>query len=239
MNAREMVNEGLFDSVEDALGHVIIKKLPPEEQMRRIRFRYPSPAFFIESNEYMLRQAGLGNTDAFYFWMIPGLARCVAQESFGEKPRLNTLSRMAAYLKSLYLGIHVECFYAVLLDARGTLIKTVLVGRGTVNAAPFDMGRVLSLLVEHNARAVVLCHNHPGGTLRPSPEDIQCTLSALAATATISVPLLDHIIIAGESAISIRDNGYIQPDLWVMMQGPKRKLVRDWVDVDLLSERNT
>ena len=234
MNATDLANEGLYDCIEDALSHAIVQKTPPEAQMRRIRFRYPSPTFFIESNEYMLRQAGLGNTDAFYFWMIPGLARYVAQESFGERPRLNTLSRMAAYLKSLYLGIHIECFYAVLLDARGTLIKTVLVGRGTVSAAPFDMGRMLSLLVEHNAKAVVLCHNHPGGTLKPSPEDIQCTLRALAATATISVSLLDHIIIAGESAVSIRDSGYIQPDLWVMMQGPRRKLVRDWVDADLL-----
>ncbi|MBR0366840.1 MAG: JAB domain-containing protein [Clostridia bacterium] len=235
MNAQEMLNEGLYDSVEDALSHAIIKKLPPEEQMRRIRFRYPSSAFFIESNEYMLRQAGLGNADAFYFWMIPGLARCVAQESFGEKPRLNTLSRMAAYLKSLYLGVHVEYFYAVLLDARGILIKTVLVGRGTVNAAPFDMGKMLSTLVEHNAKAVVLCHNHPGGTLKPSPEDIQCTLRALAATATISVPLLDHIIIAGESAVSLRESGCIQPGLWVMMQGPRKKLVREWVDMELLN----
>ena len=91
--------------------------------------------------------------------------------------------------------------------------------------------------ISNQSGRFVIPTNHPGGTLKPSPEDIQCTLSALAATATISVPLLDHIIIAGESAISIRDSGYIQPDLWVMMQGPKRKLVRDWVDVDLLSER--
>ena len=235
MNQPDRDGARLYDCVEDALSHALIKRLPPEEQMRRIRFRYPSPAFFIESNEYMLRQAGLGNTDAFYFWMIPGLARYVNQEQFGEKPRLNTLSRMAAYLRSMYIGVHVECFYAVLLDARGALIRTVLVGRGTVDSAPFDLGKLLSLLVEHGAKAVVLCHNHPGGTLQPSREDIQCTLRALAATATISLPLLDHIIIAGNRAVSIRDSGYISAELWVM-QGANRKLVRDWVDVDLLED---
>lgn len=232
MNDQELANERLYESVEDVLTHMIIKKQPPEEQMRRIRFRYPSPAFFIQSNEYMLKQAGLGNTDAFYFWMIPGLARYTGRESFGAKPSLDTLSKMAEYLKSLYIGIHVECFYAVFLDSRGKLIKTVLVGKGTLDSAPFDMGLLLSLVVEHGAKALVLCHNHPCGTLQPSTEDVQCTLSALAATVTISVPLLDHIIIAKNRAISIRDSGYIRPDLWVM-QGPKKKLVREWVDVDL------
>lgn len=234
MSDLENINERLYDSVEDALSHAMARRLDPREQMRRIRFRYPAPAFFIESNEYMLRQAGVGNADAFYFWMIPGLARYAAREGFGQKPRLNTLSRMAEYLKSLYIGVHVECFYAILLDSRGGLIRAELVGRGTVDSAPFDMGKMLSLVVEHEAKAVVLCHNHPGGTQRPSREDIQCTLSALAATATISIPLLDHVIVAKNRAVSIRDGGYIAADLW-MMQGPGKKLVRDWVDVDLLS----
>lgn len=233
MNDHDMANERLYDCVEDALSHALIKKMPPEEQMRRIRFRYPSPSFFIQSNEHMLRQAGLGNSDAFYFWMIPGLARYVSRESFGKKPRLNTLSKMAEYLKSLYIGVHVECFYVILLDTYGGLIRTALVGRGTVDSAPFDMGRMLSLIVEHGAKAVALCHNHPSGTLRPSEEDIQCTLRALAATATINVPLLDHIIIAKSRAVSIRDSGYISAELW-LMQGPKKKMVSDWVDVDLL-----
>lgn len=233
MSDLDLINEGLFDSMSDVLEHVMAKRKPPEEQMRRIRFQYPYPVFFIESNEYMLRQAGLSNAEAFYFWMIPGLARCAMQESFGEKPRLNTLSRMAEYLKALYIGIHVECFYAILLDSRGGLIRKELIGKGTVDSAPFDMGKLLSLLVEHSAKAVVLCHNHPCGTLKPSQEDLKCTLSALAATATISVPMLDHIIIAANRAVSIRDSGYIAADLW-MMQGAGKKLVRDWVDVDLL-----
>ena len=233
MNELELANEGLYDCIGDALSHAIVKRTPPEEQMRRIRFRYPNPAFFIDSNEYMLRQAGLGNADAFYFWMIPGLTRYAARESFGEKPRLDTLSKMAAYLRTLYIGVHVECFYAVLLDGYGRLIRTVMVGRGTLDAAPFNMGKLLSLIVEHSAKAVVLCHNHPCGTLRPSQEDLQCTLHAMAATATINVPMLDHIIIARDRTVSIRDSGFIAAGLWVM-QGPNRKLVRDWVDVDLL-----
>lgn len=233
MNELDLANEGLYDCIEDVLSHSMGRKAAPEEQMRRIRFRYPSPAFFIDSNEHMLKQAGLSNADAFYFWMIPGLTRYAARESFGEKPKLDRLSKMAAYLRSLYIGVHVECFYAVLLDGHGSLIKTVMVGQGTLDAAPFNMGKLLSYIVEHGAKALALCHNHPCGTLRPSQEDLQCTLRAIAATATINVPLLDHIIIAKDRAVSIRDSGYIPADLWVL-QGPKKKIVREWIDVDLL-----
>jgi len=232
MNDLDLINEELFECVEDALQHAMVKRTPPEELIRRIRFRYPYPVFFIESSEYMLRQTGLSNAEAFYFWMIPGVARRTAREAFGEKPRLNTLSRMAEYLKALFIGVHVECFYAILLDSRGGLIRTEMIGKGTVDSAPFDMGRMLALLVDHSAKAVVMCHNHPCGTMQPSTEDLRCTLDALAATATISVPLLDHIIIAKNRAVSIRDSGYIAADLW-MMQGAGKKLVRDWVDVDL------
>lgn len=231
MKARDRAYERLYGGIEDVLEHMIGRQQPRQTQMQDIRSRYPCPVFFVESNEFMLKRAGLGNTEAFYFWMIPGLTRYVAREAFGEKPCMNTLSRAAEYLKSLYIGIHVEQFYILMLDYRGRLIDAVMIGSGTVDAAPFDLSSMLAQVVSHDARALILCHNHPGGTMQPSEADLRCTLDALAATITINVPLLDHIIIADNRAVSIRGCGYIAPELWVM-QAPKKRIVREWLDVD-------
>ena len=90
------------------------------------------------------------------------------------------------------------------------------------------LGHMLQSVVTANASAVVLSHNHPGGTLRPSQADVKCTLDALASLFPLQISLLDHIIIADGNAVSIRDNGFISSDLW-LRQDPKSKLLRDWL----------
>lgn len=226
-------NERLFNGIEAALA-LLHTRETPEARLECVRECFPSPAFFMEASEYVKQKAGMSRMDALYFSMIPQLARYVAEEHFGDRPVLNRLSLMAEYLVRLYQGIHRERFYAVMLDGIGRKISTVLISKGNANSALFDLKLLLSSVVREEARAVVLCHNHPRGTLRPSEEDARCTLRALKALKVLGVPLLDHIIIAYDRAVSIRDTGVIPAGLWPM-QAPKSKLLRDWIDVDLLA----
>ena len=117
---------------------------------------------------------------------------------------------------------------AVLLDSAGRLTDTVLISRGSASATLFDLKTLLSVVIQHNAKAVALCHNHPRGTPRPSEEDVRCTLDALKALRALAVPMLDHIIVAYDQAVSLRETGAVSPDLWVM-QAPKNRVVRDWL----------
>ena len=233
-DALDKQNERLYNAIEDALARMH-RKTPPDQQMNSIRRRYPSPVFFVESNAYTLRRAGLPRLDAFFFTMIPALARKVEREAYGKKPKLDTLSKMAGYLGALFIGVHVECFYEVLLDSRGYVIDTVLVRKGTTDSTPFYLKEALSIAVQKEARAVVLCHNHPCGTLKPSREDVACTLKAMNAFAALEVPVLDHVIIAQGQAVSMRDCGAVPSQLWTM-QAPDSKLLRNWVDVELLMD---
>ena len=228
-------NERLYNAVENVLAR-LHKRESPAERMAMIRARYPSPVFFIESNAYTLRKLGLPRLDAFFFSIIPELTRLDCRESFGKRPRLNKLSIMSEYLKSLFIGVHVECFYAILLDSRGYLIQTALIRKGTTDTALFYLKDALSLAVQREAKAIVLCHNHPRGTLRPSQEDINCTLSAINAFASLGIPMLDHVIIARDRAVSMRDCGSVPTRLWDLQQ-PSSKLLREWIDVNLLEDQ--
>lgn len=230
---RAMENERLYNSIECALA-MMHKKQSPAEQMDRLREIFPSPVFFLEAGDYIKRKAGLPRLDAFYFSLFPGIAHYTVEERYGEKPTLNRLSLMAEYLVQLYKGVHRERFYALLLDSMGRKTDTVLISKGTNDAALFDMKLMLSNVVRRGAKAVVLSHNHPRGTLRPSEEDIRCTLRALKALMALGVPMLDHVIVAYDRAVSMRDCGVIPAPLWIQ-QAPRSKLLRDWVDVDLLT----
>lgn len=229
---RDAKNERLYNAIEASLAHMH-KKVSPREQMDRLRKRYPSPIFMLESNAFLLAQSGLSRIDAVFFAAIPGITRLCMREEFGKKPRLNTVSAMAGYLKSFFIGVHVECFYLVCLDRVGRLISTVLLQRGTTDSAPFYLKQMLSIAIQRGSKAIVLCHNHPRGTLKPSQEDLLCTLQTLNAISATGVYMLDHIIIAGRRAVSIRQCGFIPAELWTL-QGTRSALVRNWLDKDLL-----
>lgn len=225
-------NERLYNDIECALD-MMRSKTPAAQRCARIRCQFPLPVFFIESNAYVKRRVDVSHLEAFYFSMIPGIARYVVQEHYGARPRLNRLSLMSEYLVQLYTGIYRERFYAVLLDGAGRKIETALLSAGTTDTALFDLKPLLSLVVQRQARAVVLCHNHPRGTLRPSEEDVGCTLRAMKALAALGVPLVDHIIVAYHRTVSLRYIGAVPTALW-MRQEPSGKLMRDWLDVELI-----
>lgn len=202
--------------------------------MAAIRRYYPAPLFFVEANRRALGRVGLSRLDAFYYAMIPALTRTALSQQWGEKPTLSTLSRMGDYLKTLYIGVHVECFYLVMLNRRGALIRAALLQRGAVDEAPFYLGQVLDVALAEGAKYLVLAHNHPGGTRNPSREDLRCTLRAINAFASLGIPLLDHVIVAGDAVVSIRQSGLLPELLWTSAC-PGSRVVRDWLDADLLS----
>lgn len=232
MSRASQADQRLYNAIETVL-EGMHPKASQAERMADLRARYPSPVFFIESSTYMLERAGLPRLDAFYFTMIPEFARLRRREEFGKRPRLDTLSRMAPYLRTLFIGVHVEHFYAVLLDGRGCLIDAALISRGTTDAAMFDLKALLSIVVRREARAVVMCHNHPCGTLEPSEADTACTAAALKALKALGVPLLDHVIIANRHAVSMREIGVPGARLWID-QAPNSRVNRAWLDVELL-----
>ena len=230
----DAVNDRVFEGIRSALAFRH-KKLDPGEQLANIRSRFPTASAFLEASPYMLRRSGIDNIDAFYFTMLPAIARRAAREALGPKPKLDTLSVMADYLKDLFIGVHVECFYLVMLTASGLLIDARKVQQGTVDSTPFYLRETMAIAVLREAKAVVLCHNHPAGTLRPSKEDLICTLNVLNCVSPLGIPMLDHIIIARDRAVSIRDSGLLPAELWTM-QAPGNRLVKNWVDVDLLKD---
>src|SRR5258708_1659756 len=71
--------------------------------------------------------------------------------------------------------------------SRGTLDKTIVM--------PRDVFRIALLA---HAKAVVIGHNHPTGSVEPSPEDVELTRTLVSAGALLGVELLDHIIVSVE-----------------------------------------
>lgn len=190
--------------------------------------RFRSPSVILETDLTKLAPDLLKEPDAQFLGYIPDLTRSTRRSHYASHPKLNTLQAAAEYLKPLYIGVPIEQFYLLCLDANGRLIRCTLLQKGTIDETPFYLGHLLQSAVTTEASAIVLCHNHPGGTLRPSQADLRCTLDAISALHPLQILLLDHIIIAGEEAVSIRDTGLVPTQVWGS-QTPKSKLLLNWL----------
>ena len=65
-------------------------------------------------------------------------------------------------------------------------------------------------VLNFNAHSVFFCHNHPGGTCGPSPEDIATTLQLPRMLSSVDVLVLDHLIVAGSNTYSMAQHGDLE-----------------------------
>ena len=100
--------------------------------------------------------------------------------------------------------------YLLLLDATGKVLNCRLIGHGSVNSANVPMRRLVLEALTANATGVVLAHNHPSGVALPSKEDINLTMRLRAALDALEILLLDHIVIADDDFVSMRESGYFR-----------------------------
>ena len=102
-----------------------------------------------------------------------------------------------------------EEFWIMLLNRAHKITKTELVGRGGVTGTVADIRMMMKLAVENLSSAVVLAHNHPSGSTRPSDADIQLTRKVKEAANLFDIQLLDHIIVGEGAYFSFTDDGLI------------------------------
>jgi DNA repair protein RadC len=134
------------------------------------------------------------------------LGRAAERARMGEHPVLKRPGDVARFLAPELRGLEVETFQALVLDARHRLKARVEVSRGTLTMAPVHPREVFAPALRLAGAAVLVAHNHPSGDPKPSPEDIEVTARLVEAGRIVGVPLLDHLVCAGEHWVSLRES---------------------------------
>ena len=81
-----------------------------------------------------------------------------------------------------------------------------IVSKGTVSASLVHPREVFKAAILANAYAIIVAHNHPGGSLLPSREDLDTTEQLIAAGKLLGVTVVDHVIVAVSGTYSIREH---------------------------------
>jgi DNA repair protein RadC len=113
------------------------------------------------------------------------------------------------YLRAKLAGLEHEVFAVLMLDARHRLIAYVEMFRGSISSATVEPREVLKECMRHNAAAILIGHNHPSGDATPSSADITLTKRLRAALDLVDVRVLDHIVVGGNTTVSMASRGLI------------------------------
>ena len=172
--------------------------------------RYGSLVGVLEAGyEELIKEEGVTQNTAIFLSMIPHLCRRYINDKQGAKPQLNSSAKAGEYAKSLFYGRLYEVFYVICLDSQNKVNHAALVHEGTIDSAPVYPRLIVETALRHKAAAIILAHNHPGGSLKPSAADLDATRKIRTACDAISIRVVDHIIVAGDEYFSFADNGLI------------------------------
>ena len=132
------------------------------------------------------------------------MGRAYITSSAQEKDLVNQPELAVAILRADLVGAQREHIRALFLNTANKLIASELLCVGTLDQAPLYPRTIVERTIALKAAAVILGHNHPGGSLTPSSEDKQITSDIQKALATIDVRLLDHIIVTPNGWMSFQ-----------------------------------
>lgn len=152
---------------------------------------------------------GLGVAKRAEILAVLELARRAVAQRLQERSVLDEPTTVKQHIQMLLAQRQHEVFVVCFLNARHHLLHTEELFRGTLCQTSVYPREVVLRALHHHAAAVVLAHNHPSGSVDPSPADIALTNNLKAALALVDVRVLDHIIVGPGQALSMAEKGFL------------------------------
>ncbi len=153
---------------------------------------------------------GIGQNAATLLSLFGHVDRQLERSRSAARKKLRNRLEASRHCLGLLAGLREEHLYLVCLNAQMEVLQNVLIARGTLNEVPAYPRMVAEAALRANAHAVVLCHNHPGGSIIPSSNDLEMTASLGQLLQSLDVLLADHVIVAGEDTLSLVECGLLQ-----------------------------
>lgn len=211
---RRFLDEGL-DGFKDyeALEMLLFYAIPRQDTKviaKRLIDQFGSlQAVFHTPPNRLMQEAGLTEATAALIAMLPQLARKIEEQQAQENARIRSTLDAGRDVIAMFRSRQDESVRILCLNASGKVVRRARIAEGDVNAVHFPIRKLVEEALACKAVSVILAHNHPGGTMAPSQEDLDATKAAKAALETVGIRLLDHLIVSGDNYCSLREEGYL------------------------------
>lgn len=175
----------------------------------------------LTSVDNNLNELGRKNTDFFQTFKGIGEAKAVSiaaamelgkrrkEAEVFEKKKITGSKDAADFFQPMLGDLHHEEFWIMLLNRGNKIIDTFMVSQGGISGTVIDVRLILKNALEKLASSIILCHNHPSGTMQASDADLKITRKIKDAAIIMDISVLDHIIIGQSNYLSLADEGML------------------------------
>ena len=151
---------------------------------------------------------GVGENTAVLLKLIPALAA----KYLASRTSAETIIRNSGDLRDLFapyfFGARNELSFLACFDSKLKLLGVRKISEGGPNETNIGPRQIATAALSYNASAVVLAHNYPSGLASPSDDDISTTRYLFQVLRGLGIVLYDHVILADDDMVSMRDSGY-------------------------------
>ena len=157
----------------------------------------------------LMKIKGIGEAKAIVISAALELGRRKNNSAPLDKLLVTTSADIADFLQQRLRDHKMEIFGVVYLNRANKVNHFEIISSGGITGTVADPRIILKKALEENAVSIILCHNHPSGSLKPSRADEELTNKIREAAKYFDIKVLDHIIVSDAGYYSFADEGLI------------------------------
>ncbi|MBK7291358.1 MAG: DNA repair protein RadC [Chitinophagaceae bacterium] len=157
----------------------------------------------------LMKIKGIGEAKAIAIAAALELGRRRQSSAPLGKPVVQTSRDIADYLKTKLKDYRHEVFAVLYLNRANKINHFEIISEGGITGTVADPRVILRMALEKDAINIILCHNHPSGSLKPSRADEQLTTKIKEAAKFLDITVLDHVIVSEDGHFSFADEGLL------------------------------
>ena len=157
----------------------------------------------------LMKIKGVGEAKAISIAAALELGRRRHASSSLEKSVVQSSGDIARYLQIKLKDYRHEVFAILFLNRANKVNRFEIISEGGITDTIADPRIILKKALEEDATSIILCHNHPSGSTKPSRADEELTNKLKEAACYFDIKVLDHVIVSEDGYYSFADEGIL------------------------------
>lgn len=157
----------------------------------------------------LMKIKGIGAAKAITIAAALELGRRRQASASLEKAVITTSNEIAHYLRSALKDYRHEVFAVIFLNQANKINHFEVISEGGITGTVADPRIILKKALEQDAVSIILSHNHPSGSLKPSRADEMLTSKIKEAAKYFDIRVIDHIIVSEDGYYSFANEGLL------------------------------
>lgn len=157
----------------------------------------------------LMEANGIGQAKATTLLAAFELCKRMRSERITQARHINKVTDVVEVMQDKIAQLTHEEFWVIFLNQACKILKIEQVGRGGLNSTAVDIRLILQEAVMLDATNLIVCHNHPSGSVRPSSQDKMLTRQIRDAAGLLNLQLTDHIILHKDAYFSFSEDGLL------------------------------